>query len=59
MNDISDTPRTPMIDTIPPSGTIPIVIRHSVRPSFSATGVGNVLTAPNQLFQEVCDEKAL
>jgi hypothetical protein len=43
--DISYTPRTPMIDTIPQSCTIPVVVRHTVRPSFSATGVGIVLTA--------------
>lgn len=34
-----------MIDTIPQSCTIPVVVRHTVRPSFSATGVGIVLTA--------------
>ena len=47
-----------MIDTIPQSCTIPVVVRHTVRPSFSATGVGIVLTAASS-FQEVCDEKPL
>jgi hypothetical protein len=39
-----------MIDTIPQSCTIPVVVRHTVRRSFSATGVGIVLTVPNQFF---------